>query len=211
MRGGDDIDNEEVTIIADNGAYVGLGILTQDGREYWHIRTIPDALEGGTTPDAQPIRIPKSDVTILRGYQWDVLLDHHNKTALVLEWRANRAQAVVSITADITSSIQDEIDAAVTTWEKENPMPGNGYTKLEVAAPNELEVLESAQETTEKPNDEEATITQHIEEWNALCHSLFAALECALPTGHEELHTADPNNEGAPTWDDEAQTGVMPF
>ena len=31
MRGGDDIDNGEVTIIADNGAYVGLGILTQDG------------------------------------------------------------------------------------------------------------------------------------------------------------------------------------
>ena len=47
--------------------------------------------------------------------------------------------------------------------------------------------------------------------WNTQCHSFFAALECALPAGHENLHTADADNEDAPTWDDEAQTGQMPF
>ena len=286
MRGGDDIDNEEVTIIADNGAYVGLGILTQDGREYWHIRTIPDALEGGTTPDAQAIRIPKSDVTILRGYQWEVLLDHHNKTALVLAWRAKRAETRAAITAELTSTIQDQIDDQIYEWEETNPMPTSlrpsdqkngdpigeqaaivhaaqtqaepdaelgengcndehqGFTcgldafhdgahkegtvtwdseaigaraePLEGAAPNELEVLEPEEEENEeeidaddKPTDIQKKMAKVM--WNAQCHSLFAALECALPTGHEELHTADADNEDAPTWDDEAQTGVMPF
>ena len=99
------MNNSEVTIMANDGSFVGLGVLTQDGRDYYHIQIIPDAMKGGTEPSGNPERFDKNDVTILRGYQWNILLDHHNKLGALLSWHAKRTEAVERITSDLTREI----------------------------------------------------------------------------------------------------------
>ena len=222
------MDNGEVTIMANDGSFVGLGILTQEGRNYYHIRIIPDAMQGGTEPTANPERFDMDDVTILRGYQWQILLDHHNKIAQVLAWHAKRTEAVEVITADLTREIQDRIDCQVDAWETTHPKPHSGRN---VAKVEELPVIEPDPEPSESPQDNESQDTESEEhsnngmeepedpvvsqdEWDQRCHSLKDGWECVLPADHDEMHsnsTSSDTDGYPPTWSDEEQTGEMPF
>jgi hypothetical protein len=172
----------EITILPnDDQGKPLIGLLTQDGREYFHVRVIEDALTGGTEPAEEAQRFLKTEVTVLNGYQYNILLKFHEKTTALLTWRGMRQNYYNTVRTEKMEGIKKMIASAMRKWEKDNPKPG----------PDDR-----------VPNEMEQDYIDDLSNEGVACGDTFEEFTCIEQRGHEGQHIVK-TDQGEVTWDTE--------
>jgi len=117
---------KEVTIIYRDGSDVGLGVLDQVGRRFYHVRFIKNAGQGGTELADKAVEIPIGDVEIVDGYDYMSLIAFQDRNRAILEWRGRRQVIKGLAQVEAMEGVEKKVLATMRKWDKENPEPTAG-------------------------------------------------------------------------------------
>lgn len=210
---------KEVTIIFRNGSRVGLGVLEQVGRKFYHLRFVDDAFQGGTEPSKDVIEVPIEDVELIEGFDYEVLIGFQDRTRDLLMWRGRRQSVENEARTSAMQGVEAKVARDTKAWEKTNPKPvlAPVSTDNTSATAPELPVehtepsaysTDAGPEDLTEPDDEqlaEAEAAAEVEVAIVTCTSLYNGVECDhADSEHKETHeyTIDGNTT---SWSDEEQ------
>tara|TARA_Y100000310_G_scaffold279282_1_gene298305 strand:- start:65 stop:742 length:678 start_codon:yes stop_codon:yes gene_type:complete len=136
--------SKAVTIIRkESPGYVRIGLLEETGRIYYHIRMIDGALSGMMEPASAITEVPRASVELIDGWRFDLLSAQLANAQAILQWQAERQQAVAAIKAEAEAKLEKQVEVAIKRWEREHPRPGHSLTSS--TDPDEAEPPESPQ------------------------------------------------------------------
>ncbi len=121
------MNDQQITVIANDGSYVHLGILAKhEGREYWHYYNIDGAMAGHTEPSERVSQVSKDDVTVLMEFDYDKLLEFHNRATEILIWHKTRQNIAPSRMVDWQSVSSGSSGLTVSVFHDSIPVPSPG-------------------------------------------------------------------------------------